>query len=117
MIWTSRDRDVDWVRGLDQLREPDRAPARRRNRQPALPPTSPFAEIETASFTYAKTMGVDDLVQMVGTYSRIIVASEAERADTLARVRTAIAAHFPGATQVEVPIRSLCWRATRTARS
>jgi SAM-dependent methyltransferase len=123
LIWTSRDREVDWVRELDRLREPERTTerenlgsVRRRNRYVALPHPSPFTGIETAAFTYSKTMTADDVVEMVGTYSRVIVASGEERAATLAKVRAALDARFPGARELEVPIRSQCWRATRLAR-
>jgi ubiquinone/menaquinone biosynthesis C-methylase UbiE len=119
LIWTSRDSGVEWVRKLNQLR--DRAPgeeanARRRWSREVLLPASEFTDVETASFGYTMTMSVDDAVEMVGTYSGIIVASEQDRAETLAMVRAGLAEEFPGATEIDVPIRSMCWRANRVAR-
>jgi SAM-dependent methyltransferase len=118
LIWTGRDREVDWVRALDQLREPRENPdpthsagAGRRNRLIDLPEGHPFEAIESASFSYTVHVSVDDLVRSVGTYSRIITASEDDRAETLAKVRAAVEDQFPGATEVALPIRSLCWRA------
>jgi SAM-dependent methyltransferase len=122
LIWTSRDREVGWVREVDVLREPTRSadPAgtgpRFRNRNVVLPDSHVFTDIETASFTFTKTVHVDDFAPMIGTYSRIITASEQERAEILGRVRAAVQAQFPGETEIEMPMRSLCWRATRQAR-
>jgi SAM-dependent methyltransferase len=123
LIWTSRDREVDWVRELDWLREPDRNPdrqygeaARRRNREISLPDGHPLVNLEWATFTYTRRMSVDDLVESIGTYSRVIIATEEERAIALGRVRATIEERFPGATEVDVPIRSLCWRADRAPR-
>jgi SAM-dependent methyltransferase len=123
LIWTSRDRQVDWVRDLDRLREPDQgnahvavATAQHRHRDVSLPDESPFTDIETASFTYSKTMPVDDVVDMLGTYSRVIVASDDDKTRILDNLRAEIGARFPGATEIEIPFRSLCWRATRLPR-
>jgi len=135
LIWTGRDREVDWVRTLDRLREgqPAGQPAqggdvdvggaaavvesyRRRNRDVALPPQHPFTDIESTSFTYTKTMSVDDVVSQLGTYSRLLVASQEERAATLGRLRAVLEQQFPGAAEIDLPIRSMCWRATRIGR-
>ncbi len=121
LIWTSRDREVGWVRGVDLLREPagsDAVPRtpRYRNRDVMLPADHSFTDVETASFTFTKTIPVEDFAPMIGTYSRIITASEQERTEILARVRDAVEAEFPGATEIELPMRSLCWRATRRIR-
>jgi SAM-dependent methyltransferase len=130
LVWTSRDREVEWVRHLDLLREPVdsplfRTPAHRpggadsprwRTRPVTLPEPNPFTNIETASFTFTKTIPVGDYAPMIATYSRVITASEEERADILTRVREAIDERFPGAAEIELPMRSLCWRADRIAR-
>ena len=122
LIWNSRDREVDWIREIDVLREPTGSPdptgprSRFRNRDVLLPASHGFTEIETASFTFTKTVAIDDFAPMIGTYSRIITASEEERAEIFSRVRSAVEARFPGAAEIELPMRSLCWRATRAAR-
>src|SRR5215469_11139103 len=122
LIWTSRDREVEWVRAVDMMREPPgsdampRAP-RYRNRDVVLPEDHSFTDIQVASFTFTKLVPVDDFAPMIGTYSRIITASEQDRADILARVRAEIDNLFPGAAEIELPMRSLCWRATRQVRS
>jgi len=120
LIWTSRDREVGWVRDVDMLREPSAGhpdPSgpnpRLRNRDVILPDSHVFTDVETASFTFTKTIPAGDFAPMIGTYSRIITASAQERAEIFARVRAAIEAQFPGAAEIELPMRSLCWRATR----
>jgi len=121
LIWTSRDREIGWVRHIDQLREPVDSPdsvdtQRNRLRRIALPEPNPFTNIETESFTFTKTIPIEDYAPMIATYSRIITAREPEKTQILTRVRAAIEAQFPGATEVELPMRSLCWRADRVAR-
>jgi hypothetical protein len=54
---------------------------------------------------------------MVGTYSRVIVASPDDRAQRLAHARAGLEARFPGADTIDIPMRSWCWRADRMART
>ncbi|SPM36878.1 Ubiquinone/menaquinone biosynthesis C-methylase UbiE [Mycobacterium rhizamassiliense] len=61
-------------------------------------------------------MVFDDAVAMVGTYSRVIVASPEDRERRLAHARASLEARFPGAEAVDVPMRAFCWRADRMAR-
>lgn len=124
LIWSSRDREVDWVREIDVLREPagsvvdpDAPGLRQRNRDVTLPAGQPFTDVETTSFTFTRTVPVNDFAPMIGTYSRIITASEQERTEILSRVRAAVDTLFPGASEIDVPMRSLCWRARRIHRS
>jgi len=130
VIWTSRDREVGWVRDIDWIREPGRyrgtaerveaadgAPGAPSRRRVILPEASPFTAAETATFSFTRTMAISDFVSMIATYSGIITASEADRAESLGRVRAALEQRFPGATHIDVPMRSLCWRATRSHRA
>jgi SAM-dependent methyltransferase len=127
LIWTSRDREAGWVQRLNNMRESypapaaapkeDSPPARRRgHREMLLPDPSPFTDIEGESFTYTRTMPVDDVVEMMGTYSGLLIASDQDRAAILASFRAVLEEEFPGATQIDVPIRAVCWRATRVPR-
>lgn len=120
LLWTSRDREVDWVRDLDLLRtsetQESRAEAaaqRHRHRTINLPDDGSFRAVATASFGYDREMTVDELVASLGTYSAIITATEAERRAGLGRARAAVEQRFPGRTTIDVPIRSWCWRADR----
>ncbi len=123
LIWTSRDREVDWVRELDRLPGEDTPEAdspdrfQRRHRNVVLPEPQIFHNIERETFDFVRPMTLDDAVAMVGTYSRVIIASADDRAQRLAHARVALEARFPGADTVEVPMRSWCWRAERIARS
>ena len=121
LIWTSRDREVDWVRNLDRLpgQDPSEAESADRIRQRldvVLPEPPIFHDIARETFRFVRTMTVEDAVAMVGTYSRVIVASPDDRTRRLAQVRAGLEERFPGADTVEVPMQASCWRADRIAR-
>jgi hypothetical protein len=108
---------LDGSHELDRLRETVAASEyRRRRRDVHLPDATAFADAREASFTFTRSMTVDDLVAMLGTYSGLITASPAERAAALGRARAALTATFGDVSDVDVPMRSLCWRAGRAAR-
>jgi SAM-dependent methyltransferase len=123
LIWTSRDRDVDWVRDLDLLPgdntseadAPDRF--RRRHQNVVLPDPQIFHHVARETFTFVRTMGIDDVVAMLGTYSRVIIASPDDRAQRLDNARAILTARFPDGDEIDVPMQSRCWRADRIARN
>ncbi len=140
VIWTSRDRADDWVAELDLLRlsavpgkargweagGPRTADQVRekldRHHSVSLPPDAPFGPAEAASFTFTRTMDVDDVVDWLATNSMFITASPADREAGLARCRAALLAHATagspgGGPRVEMPLRSWCWRADRLPRT
>jgi hypothetical protein len=88
----------------------------RRRLDVVLPEPQIFDNIAREKFQFARTMTVEDVVAMVGTYSRVIVASPDDRSRRLAQARAAVEARFPGADTIEVPMRAWCWRADRIAR-
>jgi SAM-dependent methyltransferase len=123
VIWTSRDRRVDWVAELDALRRPqavrsadDARSQLRRRHEVILPDDAPFENVASASFAFVRTMTVDDAVDWLGTYSGLITAPQAERAAGLARAREALLRRPGTAGMIEIPIRSTCWRADRVHR-
>jgi len=124
LIWTSRDRQVGWLRDLGHRRAPGAAPPDeqangapgRRPRQVDLPAGVPLVNGVRASFAYTRTMSATDFIELQGTYSGVITASPADRAAELTRARAALEERFPGATEIEVPMRSECWRADRASR-
>jgi SAM-dependent methyltransferase len=121
LIWTSRDREVDWVRNLDRLpgqevSEAESADRMRRRLDVVLPEPRIFDNIAREKFRFVRTMAVEDVVAMVGTYSRVIVATPDDRSRRLAQARAAVAERFPGADTIEVPMRAWCWRADRIPR-
>ena len=123
VIWTSRDRRVDWVAELDVLRRPhavrsaeDARSQLRRRHEVTLPGGAPFENIATASFAFARTMTVDDAVDWLATYSGLITAPAAERAARLARAREALLRQAGADGMIEIPMQSACWRADRGHR-
>ena len=121
LIWTSRDREVDWVRDLGRLPSQDleevQSAARFQQRLHFdLPEPQIFHNIAREVFRFERTMTVEDAVAMLGTYSRAIIASPGDRAQTFADARAALEARFPGADTVDIPMRAWCWRADRIAR-
>lgn len=122
LIWTSRDRDVGWVRDLDlvpgedtpEAESPDRF--HRRHENVVLPDPQIFRNVARETFTFVRTMSIGDVVAMVGTYSRVIIAASDERAQRLANARATLNKRFPEAEAVDVPMKSRCWRADRIPR-
>jgi SAM-dependent methyltransferase len=126
VIWTSRDRDEDWVAELDLVRadssegaggEPRTlADARAhldRHHAVLLPPGSAFGPAETASFGFTRTMPVDDVIAWLATSSAFITAPAADREAGLARSRDVLLSRAGTGPVVEMPMRSWCWRADR----
>jgi SAM-dependent methyltransferase len=126
VIWTGRDpatpwlRVDEWFRGLDQDPQTgngaDGAGLRRGGRHVVLPDPSVFDDLETATLRFSRRMTAPDLVDWLGTYSRIIIASDQVKTTGRARATAALADLFPGGTQIDVPMLSLCWRADRAPR-
>ncbi|MEP7024565.1 MAG: class I SAM-dependent methyltransferase [Actinomycetota bacterium] len=82
----------------------------------ALPPAWPFRQVETGSFGFTRAMTVEAIVALLATYSGLISASLADRAAVLARAVAALSQRFPGAQEIDVPMRASCWRADRVPR-
>jgi SAM-dependent methyltransferase len=123
VIWTGRDRRHDWVAELDMLRRPqdvrsagDARSQLRRRHEVTLPENAAFENIASASFEFVRTMSVDDIVDWLGTYSGVITAPPAERAAGLARAREALLRRADADGLIELPMRSICWRADRVHR-
>jgi SAM-dependent methyltransferase len=132
VIWTSRDHEVGWLRELGQRardltrsREPDRTgpdgqpdPRPRSWRRTAtLPDGGLFGNIETASFGFTSSMSVSGFVDMLATYSGVITASREDRTAALASARAILEQRFPGAGEIDIPMRAWCWRADRAHRA
>lgn len=120
VIGTSRDRRVDWVAELDVLLGPSAARMAgdvnslvERRPEVMLPENSQFTNLVSASFTFARTLPVEDVVGWLATYSSVIMAPEEEREAGLARAREALRRRANAAGMVEIPVRSSCWRADR----
>jgi SAM-dependent methyltransferase len=144
VIWTGRTPHIDWLHAEEWFAEalaerpdsgqeqaagrlfyPDPAdeiPADERipdseRRQVRLPDRTPLTNIETHVFRFSRYMPVTDIVDMLGTYSGVITASPELRNLGRARAAAALAEQFPAAAELEMPMRSRCWRADRLSRT
>jgi len=100
----------------DEISVLERIPGGER-RQVRLPDRTLFTNIETELFRFSRYMPVTDIVDMLGTYSGVITASAERRNIGRARAAAALAEQFPGAAELEMPMRSRCWRADRVSRT
>lgn len=121
LIWTSRDREVDWVRDLGRLPGQDLEEVQsvdrfRQRLHFDLPEPQIFDNIEREIFRFVRTMTIEDAVAMLATYSRAIIASPQDRAQTLDAARAAMETRFPAADMIDIPMRAWCWRADRVSR-
>jgi SAM-dependent methyltransferase len=121
LIWTSRARDISWLRRDEWFREihdQHRDPRSRGNagRRIDFPAGSPFGNIETTTFRYIRPMTPADIVDMLTTYSEVITADRESVAVGRARAAAALAEQFPGQATIDVPTVSYCARADRTSR-
>jgi hypothetical protein len=123
VLWTSRDPGVEWVRELGwpgtaaagDAGRPERP--RHRRHDVTLPPGAPFTGARTASFTFIRPMAISAITGMLATYSGVITASPPAQAAARAHATAVLDRHFPGASQIDVPMRAWCWRADRAART
>lgn len=126
ILWTGRDRTTRWLRPDEWFLGPgptgqagngaERISVEHDGSYVTLPGPSVFENIESKAFRFNRSMTVPDLLDWLMTYSRLITASAEVKAAGRARAEAALAAQFPGANQVEVPMRSRCWRADRVHR-
>jgi len=128
VIWTTRDRAEDWVAELDLIRLPgiddeegnwprtveEARTALDRHHTVALPDRAEFADQETASFRFSRTVSIDDALAWMASNSAFITASAADRAAGLARYREALERRAGDPSMIEMPMRSWCWRARRS---
>jgi SAM-dependent methyltransferase len=125
ILWTSRDRNQDWVAELDLLRdgragEPQTIAEVRaqleRHHSVVLPSQAQFGAPEGASFVFTRALPVDDTLDWLATNSRFITAAPEDREVRLARLRASLAKRSGDSGLVDMPLRSWCWRATRLPR-
>jgi SAM-dependent methyltransferase len=136
VIWTSRDREADWVAELDLLRlngaslvdpplgddpfgdDKSRTLAEvraavARHHSVLLPAGSAFGSGQSASFGFTRAMSVADVLAWLATNSASITAPAADREAGLARCGAALRGRAGADQVIEVPMRSWCWRADR----
>jgi SAM-dependent methyltransferase len=126
ILWTSRDREENWVAELDLLRDARAGEPRTvaevreqlaRHHEVALPPGAELSPPQRASFGFARTLTIDDTLDWLATSSRFITASEVDQGIALSRLRVSLAARSEGDDLIQMPLRSWCWRADRLPRT
>lgn len=117
VLWNGPVRDVPWVADLlGRGRRPTRPAGEARPRHVVeLPGGAPFASPETTVMAWSKPTTSEELVGLTGTCSRVITRSAEERAELLARIERVVASDpgLAGGASIDLPMRCLCWRATR----
>jgi SAM-dependent methyltransferase len=123
VLWTSRDREQDWVAELDVIRAPlePRTPDEVRERlsrqhSVTLPEGAEFGPPQTASFGATRLVSIEDTLAWLATSSQVITADPAAREAGIARCRASLLARSRGADLIDMPTRSWCWRADRQPR-
>jgi SAM-dependent methyltransferase len=106
IVWTGRDRNVDWLAGLFPYV----------SRTVVLPEGSPFANVRLVPFRFTWRTSVPDALTWAGTHSPFLTVDPHEREARLARCRVILEAQADG-DSIEIPMCSWSWRADRTARN
>ena len=127
LLWNGRDRDEPWVADLNAImqeatRDADQQdgaePPRERgpwHDRVRLPADAPFHHIENEIVRWSQPIAPDDLVGLIGTYSRVITLPDEQRQALLDRVAEFAHTHpaLAGRDVVDLPMACRCWRSRR----
>lgn len=118
-VWSSLDREVEWVSELWRSMRPSsdwpRAASRERHGL-RLPAGAAFGEVEGPhDIRYSLSFTAEDLLGLSGTYSAVIVQPPPQREEFLRGVGERLFAdpRLADGAALAVPMRAHCWRATR----
>ena len=112
------DSRVDWIAALRERSGQASAEVRRPRERVVLPAGSPFGEPETREVGWLSPMTVEDLLNLLETYSEVIVSSPEDRQRARVAARAVLTDHpaTRGLDVIDVPMRSWGWRSDRLAR-
>jgi SAM-dependent methyltransferase len=112
IVGNSFDPDVEWVMALRRPISGDQG--RPSAARPKLPASALFTDLETTTLRWRWPMSRADLVGLLGTYSRVIVASPEDRAALGEHVDQVLGEEptTRGRDLIPVPMRSSATRAT-----
>jgi SAM-dependent methyltransferase len=119
LLWNHADRSHDWVvellgPGLPDAESEARRPQSQRHRA-ELPDDAPFHSQEARIVEWSMAFTADEIVGMLGSYSRVITLPAEAKAEVLVRAegraKQLVAEH--GGSTVEIPMRCQCWRIVR----
>jgi SAM-dependent methyltransferase len=117
VVWSGPDRRVDWVGEL--LRSPNRPEGMRamNRRVLSIAPGQPLSEPERRVSDWSLPRTPSELIGLAGTYSSAITSGLDERQVALRRAAELLEQHpmLRGKTRVDLPMRTLCWRAVKLA--
>jgi SAM-dependent methyltransferase len=121
VLWSSRDRELEWVRELDlapgEERPLDAVEDQHRTRRDVSNDGAGWFEaVERRSFAFTRRMTPSDVVDMVATYSRVITAAPEQRTVILAKARRLLLDQYGDAAEIDFPMRTWCWRGDRITR-
>jgi SAM-dependent methyltransferase len=80
--------------------------------RPPFDPHPSFTPPELTEFSWRRTQSLSELIGLLHTYSYVIRASAQARAELDQDVRDIAARHFPGRTDVTIPVVCQLWRST-----
>jgi len=80
--------------------------------RPPFDPHPSFTPPELTEFSWQRTQSLSDLIGLLHTYSYVIRASARARSELDQDVRNIAARHFPGRTDVTIPVVCQLWRST-----
>lgn len=114
VVYGGPDRTVEWV--ADVLEGGSELQGWRDRRRIQIPSDAPFADLEHQIFTAIVPWRSEDLPRLAASYSRLLVLSEDERRSAMDAVaeRVRRRPELAGEEQVELPIRTIVFRARRT---
>jgi SAM-dependent methyltransferase len=123
LLWSGPDRSQEWVGELLRQANPRRDPAdaardaRRRRHEVHLPAGAPFAPPESHLLRWTRTVTLDELAGLAGTFSVVIRLPESEREGLHDRLLAYLREHPPptlsGEGKLVLPMRCYCWRTVR----
>ena len=126
LIWNGADRSVQWVkevfgrsqpsRDSDGELWPDPGHSTQSHRHALeLSSSAPFHDLESRVVRWSKSFTVDELVGLMGSYSRVFTLPDEPRQRLLDKVEAEARSRIrsTGEATIELPMACQCWRATR----
>jgi SAM-dependent methyltransferase len=117
MLWNGADRSIGWVEELLGPNQTDATswPAPIHRHEPEIPEGAPFHDLEFKMFGWTIRLTVEDVVGLLGSYSRVFTLRPEARENLLARVGRFASdrVETTGSPVIDLPMRCACWRVTR----